>query len=129
MLLLAVAYQSVIHIFEPNNTRKNKSKKKQNIVCTTYEDEMPGKTWVAVHYGSLLGGTCCYSMLYWGILKEGGLITIYLFRYFRRFGIGKIPIPNSFFYEFRYRIPIPDFRYVPFGSVSVSITGHRTTAQ
>ena len=39
-----------------------------------------------------------------------------------------IPIPNPFLYEFRYRIPIPNFPVfsVLFGSVSASITGPRS---
>ena len=40
-----------------------------------------------------------------------------VFRYFRYFSMGIIPIPNPFFCEFRYRIPIPDVRYFRFGSV------------
>ena len=61
-------------------------------------------------------------MLYGGILKEGGQIPKYrvpvfpVFRY--RYYIDTEPV----FYEVRYRIPILEFRYFRFFSVSVSIT-------
>ena len=60
-------------------------------------------------------------MLYGGILKEGGQIPKYRIPVISGILVS-VPIPKPFFYEFRHRVPIPDFRYFRFGSVSVSVT-------
>ena len=112
-----------------------KTKKTKHGVCTTYEDgKMTDNWWVVVRCGLRFGRRCC--MLYGAFWKREDKCRNTVVRYFRYFGIGKIPIPNPFLNELRYRIPIPnpflnelryripipDFRYFRFGSVSVSIT-------